>query len=257
MREGHGTRRTPKMSPPTRRVRQIRFPPRVGGFYDAFLTVPPNDQARTLLITAGPTQEPIDAVRFVSNRSSGRLGVEVADAAVRRGWTVHLLLGPVCQQPVCTEIRVDRFRTASELDHLLQSAQPAADVVVMAAAVADYRPLAPHATGKLRRSDARLTLELEPVPDLLAACARRRRSGQVLVGFALEPEDRLLDSARAKLNRKGVDAIVANPLETMESDEIRSRIVARRDGELTETDMGTLTKAAFADRLLQILEGWI
>ncbi len=127
----------------------------------------------------------------------------------------------------------------------------------MAAAVADYRPRAAPGTTKIRRTESRLVLELEPVPDLLAACARRRRSGQILVGFALEPEDRLLDSARAKLVRKGVDAIVANPLETMESEEIRSIIVAHRDGEPTEIDMGTLAKAAFADRLLQLLEGWI
>ncbi len=126
----------------------------------------------------------------------------------------------------------------------------------MAAAVADYRPVREQPGTKLRRTDRTLMLELEPVPDLLSACARRRRPGQRLVGFALEPEDRMIPSARAKLERKGVDAIVANPLDTMESDRIRSVLVARRNEHLQEIDMGRLTKVEFAECLLDLLERW-
>lgn len=125
----------------------------------------------------------------------------------------------------------------------------------MAAAVADYRPkispeAAAKADGKLRRDAAGLTLHLEPTPDLLAEVARARQAGQTLVGFALEPRSRMLESARAKLNRKKVDMIVANPLETMDGDTIEATVVTHDGAFQTK---GAVSKGAFADWLLGLL----
>jgi phosphopantothenoylcysteine decarboxylase/phosphopantothenate--cysteine ligase len=211
-----------------------------------------------LLITAGPTQEPIDAVRYIGNRSSGQLGIALAEAAARRGWDVRLLLGPTPRTTSDPRVTVERFRTTADLQSLLALRAPEADVLVMAAAVADFRPAAGSADllGKNRRTEAGMTLNLEATPDLLAECAGQRRSGQWLVGFALEPRERLEASARSKLDRKGIDLIVANPLETMDSPSIEA-VVFGREGSGVErgrrTD-GAIPKAAFADWLLQLIQ---
>ena len=215
---------------------------------------PPQEHPRRLLITAGPTHEPIDAVRYIGNRSSGRLGVLLADRAATRGWAVTLLLGPTHLEPAENAVELVRYRTASELGELLHEHQPGCDVLVMAAAVADYRPCVPDGqlTGKLRREGAEMVIRLEPTEDLLAGCSARREPGQVFVGFALEPRERMLSSAREKLERKGIDLIVANPLETMESDAIEA-VVLGRDGAERRTD-GAIGKGDFADWLLGIVE---
>lgn len=211
-----------------------------------------------LLITAGPTHEPIDAVRYIGNRSSGRLGIALAEESVRRGWSCVLLLGPTPRAPADTRVRVHRFRTTADLESLLLEHQPRADVLVMAAAVADFRPSAADTalSGKRRRTGEGLTLHLEATPDLLAGCAARRRPGQLLVGFALEPREDLVASARAKLERKSVDLVVGNPLETMDSDLIEAVVVAR-DGSERRTPGGegrSLDKGEFAGWLLGIIE---
>ncbi len=125
----------------------------------------------------------------------------------------------------------------------------------MAAAVADYRPRpAPEAShGKLKRDPAGLTLHLDPTPDLLAGCAAKRKPGQKLVGFALEPRERMIESARTKLVRKDVDTIVANPLETMDAEAIEASVIGRR-GILASTP-GPMDKVAFAAWLLGVLRG--
>jgi phosphopantothenoylcysteine decarboxylase/phosphopantothenate--cysteine ligase len=211
--------------------------------------------ARRLLITAGPTHEPIDAVRYIGNRSSGRLGVALADRAAELGWRVTLLLGPTHLEPRQAGIRVERFRTTSDLGSLLAERQRDCDVLVMAAAVADYRPRVDPAqlAGKLRRQGQAMRLELEPTEDLLAGCAARRGAGQLLVGFALEPRERLVESAREKLERKGIDLIVGNPLGTMESDTIEAVVLGREGGE--HSTGGPIAKGAFADWLLGIIAG--
>lgn len=223
---------------------------------------------RGLLVTAGPTQEPIDAVRFVGNRSSGRLGVALADEAARRGASVTLLLGPSALAPVDPRVRVLRFRTTADLQRLLGEHFSRCGMLIQAAAVADYRPVAPvvgntphHATPggpegggegvKLRREPRRITIELEPTPDLLAHCAGSRAPGQSLIGFALEPRDRLRASALDKLARKNVDAVIANPLETMESPTIDAEVFLR-DGASWRTD-GPMPKERFANWLLDRL----
>ena len=166
-----------------------------------------NDLAgEILLVTAGGTREALDPVRFLGNRSSGKMGYAIADAAQSRGARVILVSGPTNLHPPahCELVKVvtaDQMRT-SVLDRLSD-----ATLVVKAAAVADYRPVAV-SEQKLKRTGP-LTLELTPTEDILAEVVRRRRPGQLIVGFAAETENRM-ENGRAKLLRKGADAIVVN-----------------------------------------------
>jgi phosphopantothenoylcysteine decarboxylase / phosphopantothenate---cysteine ligase len=160
-----------------------------------------------VLVSAGRTEEPLDPVRVLTNRSSGRMGVALAEAALARGAKVTLVAGPMdVDSPAAADVL--RVSTAAEMGKALAERLPACDVLLMAAAVADYRP-ARAAREKLKRAGAALTLKLEPNPDLLAGLAKHRRAGQVLVGFALETS-RGVERARAKLAAKGVDLIVLN-----------------------------------------------
>lgn len=210
-----------------------------------------------LLITAGPTQEPIDAVRYIGNRSSGTLGIRLADRAAQRGWRVALALGPVCSEPQDPSVEVLRFRTTADLEAVLTERWPRADVLVMAAAVADFRP-APGSVAlesKKKRSAEGMTIHLEGTPDLLAACGESRRTGQRLIGFALEPRDRMKASALEKLARKKVDVIIANPLETMDAPDIEATAYSTPElgfanGRPTE---GSISKERFADWLLDLI----
>lgn len=210
-----------------------------------------------LLITAGPTQEPIDAVRYIGNRSSGRLGVSLAEEAAREGWRVTLLLGPTPRQPADSRIDLHRFRTTADLQALLGEHLRHCDVLVMAAAVADYRPKTDAATlgGKRRRVAEGLTIELEATPDLLAGCAANRRADQTLVGFALEPRQEMVASARRKLTRKKVDLIVANPLETMDAETIEATVFGDDPTGLAggRSTPGPIAKTAFAGWLLGVI----
>lgn len=205
------------------------------------------------MITAGPTQEPIDAVRFIGNRSSGRLGIALADHAASLGWNVRLLLGPTGLSTSDSRVEVVRFRTTADLERALSDHVPWCDVLVMAAAVADYRPkVTPEALlGKQRRSAAGLTIELEATPDLLAACAKGRVPGQTFVGFALEPREQLMESARSKLQRKSLDMIVANPLETMDGPTIEATVLTKGGAE--HRTRGSILKEQFAPWLMGII----
>jgi len=211
-----------------------------------------------LLITAGPTHEPIDEVRYLGNRSSGTLGKALAHEAHRRGARVTLLLGPGVAEPHDPYISTLRFRTAADLRRLLQEHADRSDLLIMAAAVADYRPAQPLPSGKLRRAEERLTLELEPVPDLIAelAASLGRASDRafpkpLLVAFALEPAEGLLDAAQRKMQRKGVDAIVANPLHTMDAATITATLLWS-DGR-SDPAPADLSKDRFAGWLLDRL----
>ena len=161
---------------------------------------------KRVVVTAGGTREPIDAVRFVGNRSSGKQGHAVADEAAARGAAVTLVT--TARRQAVAGVDVVRVETAAEMEEAVLAAAAEADVVIMAAAVADFRPKAP-ATGKLKKADGVPEIVLEPTPDILAALGRTRRPGQVLVGFAAETSD-LAAAARRKLHDKGVDLIVAN-----------------------------------------------
>lgn len=177
---------------------------------------------RRLLITAGPTHEPIDEVRYLANRSSGRLGLCLAQAARDTGWHVTLLLGPIAAAPP-PGVHTVHFESTAQLAGLLDEHFPRSDVLIMAAAVADYRPMRTD-PAKLPRTDKPLVLTLEPTPDLVAACSARKRPGQRIIGFALEDPGQLAARARQKLERKALDAIVANPLETMGADSIAATV---------------------------------
>ncbi len=165
---------------------------------------------QTVLITAGGTREAIDPVRFLGNRSSGKMGYALAEAAVRRGARVLLVSAPTALRPPsgCELISIT---TAQEMREATLARLPEASVVIMAAAVADYRPRAV-ADEKMRRSGGPLTLELEPTEDILAELGLRRLPGTLLIGFAAETAvaEEALGSGRAKLLRKGADAIVLN-----------------------------------------------
>ena len=163
-----------------------------------------------VLITAGPTHEPIDAVRFIGNRSSGKMGVELARALVGVGAEVTLLLGPsaVAVPPGCSE--VVRFETAQQLADAVHSRWSHMDIGVAAAAVADVRP-AKQVADKLHRKDLPEAIALEPTPDVLAFMGANKGPHQKLIGFALETDDGRV-SAESKFHRKHLDGIVLNTL---------------------------------------------
>jgi phosphopantothenoylcysteine decarboxylase/phosphopantothenate--cysteine ligase len=160
-----------------------------------------------VLITAGATVEEIDPVRFISNRSSGRMGFALAEAARERGADVTAVAGSTTAQPPAG-VRLVRASSAEEMRAAVMREIETATVFIAAAAVADYRP-APRAERKIKKSKSALTLTLEPTPDILAEVARARREPLLVVGFAAET-DRVVENARAKLLRKNLDAVVAN-----------------------------------------------
>jgi len=180
----------------------------------------------TVLITAGPTREQIDPVRYISNRSSGKMGYALADAALRRGAKVILVTGPTALTPP-SGAEVVPVETAAEMRHNVLARMGEATIVIKAAAVADYRPKSP-APQKMKGKQA-FALELEPTADI-AAEVGARKDGQVLVGFAAETEN-VLENARKKLASKSLDAIVANDVSQpgigMDSDRNAVTIITR------------------------------
>ncbi|HEU5452078.1 MAG TPA: bifunctional phosphopantothenoylcysteine decarboxylase/phosphopantothenate--cysteine ligase CoaBC [Terriglobales bacterium] len=180
----------------------------------------------TVLITAGPTREPIDPVRYLSNRSSGKMGYALAEAALRRGARVVLVSGPTALKAPAG-IEVVPVETASEMHRAVLSRAGEATVIIKAAAVSDYRPKA--AASQKMKKQAALSLELEPTADI-AADLGARKQGQLLIGFAAETEN-VLENARKKLLGKSLDAIVANDVSQpgigMDSDRNAVTIITR------------------------------
>lgn len=162
---------------------------------------------RRVLVTAGPTREAIDPVRYLSNASSGKMGFAVAAAAVAGGADVTLITGPVSLEPP-RGARVIRVTTAREMHQAVSEAWPESDALFMTAAVADFVPREP-AAHKLKKIDELTSLALEPTADILAQCGKAKRPGQVLVGFALETRNDAAE-ARRKLVEKNLDLIVLN-----------------------------------------------
>jgi phosphopantothenoylcysteine decarboxylase / phosphopantothenate---cysteine ligase len=168
---------------------------------------------RRVVVSAGGTREPIDPVRFISNRSSGKQGYAVAEAAAARGADVVLVT--TTRRPVSRGIMVVPVETAAEMEAAVLEHAARADVVVMAAAVADFRLKTPADT-KLSKSDGLPELMLEPTPDILAELGRRRRGGQVLVGFAAETHE-MMARALSKLRSKKLDLMVANDVSAQDA----------------------------------------
>jgi len=163
-------------------------------------------EGETVLITAGPTQEPLDPVRYISNRSSGKMGYALAEAAAQRGAQVILVSGPV-QLPEPHSVRVLHVRTAREMHDAVMEHLPEAGIIVKAAAVADYH-LSQVPRNKMKKTAMRMSLDLDPTPDILAELGQRK-GDRLLIGFAAETEN-LVESARQKLASKNCDMVVAN-----------------------------------------------
>jgi phosphopantothenoylcysteine decarboxylase/phosphopantothenate--cysteine ligase len=210
---------------------------------------------RHIVISAGPTVEDLDPVRFVGNRSSGKMGFALAERARAFGARVTLVAGPVSLPTPSGVQRVDVRSAQSMRSALWQALAPDlsnADALIMTAAVADYRPAQSHST-KLKRSTEPMTLELLPNPDLLAEIGHARKDRKpVLIGFALETEsdEKLIQLARGKLAAKHVDLVVANhAAESLGKDDIRALLVSPTDC----TPLPVLSKEQAADRIL----GWL
>lgn len=203
-----------------------------------------------VLVTAGGTREAIDAVRFIANRSSGKMGHAVAGAAARRGAAVTLVT--TVSRPVAAGVERVEVETAEEMAQAVLARAGAADVVVMAAAVADFRPKAP-SPGKLKKRDGVPEVVLEPTPDILATLGERKPAGQVLVGFAAETDD-LHRNAAAKLDAKNVDIMVANdvsrPDAGFEVDTNRAILLYSYDRGLPAEETPLVSKGDLADLLL-------
>jgi phosphopantothenoylcysteine decarboxylase / phosphopantothenate---cysteine ligase len=193
-------------------VGRLAAPETILAALESALRVPggPLDGLR-VLVTAGGTREPIDSVRYVGNRSSGRMGLALADEAARRGAEVTLVAANVTLPPP-PGVRVIEVETAAELLAAARAAFADADVLLMAAAVADFRPAEALADKIAKAGRDRLALELEPTEDVLTTLADRRTPGQTLVGFAAEHGEGAVERGREKLDRKGLDAVVVNDI---------------------------------------------
>ena len=199
-----------------------------------------------LLITAGPTREPIDPVRYLSNRSSGKMGYALAEAALARGAQVTLVSGPVALTAPA-DAQVIRVQSAADMHRAVMENLGCSTMVIMAAAVADYRP-ATIVDQKMKKNGDRMVLELEQTVDILATVGHTKGT-QIVIGFAAETEN-ILENARKKLVTKRADLIVANDVSAQDAgfDVDTNRITLVSDSETTELPL--LTKREAADRIL-------
>jgi len=205
----------------------------------------------SVLVTAGGTREPIDSVRYIGNRSSGRMGLALAEAALKQGADVTLVAANVTLE-IPAGIRVVRVETAEQLAAACAEEFPSSDVLLMAAAVADFRPAAP-AVEKIKKTgpDALTQVEVEPTEDVLTRLASTRRNDQVVVGFAAEHGSEAVAYGREKLERKGLDAIVINDISRADigfDSEQNEVLILARDG--TEQHVPRTAKGQVADAVL-------
>lgn len=214
-----------------------------------------------VLITAGGTREPIDSVRFLGNSSSGRMGLALARVARARGAQVTVIAANVSLQPP-PGVDWRPVRTAAQLREVCEREFPACDVLLMAAAVADFAPAEPLAEKIKKDGRSHLTLELEPTADVLAGLAAHRRAGQTLIGFAAEHGARALVYGREKLARKGLDAVVVNDISRpdigFESEENEVTVLTRdgavAGGEIAERHIARAPKTAIAEAILDAVQ---
>jgi phosphopantothenoylcysteine decarboxylase/phosphopantothenate--cysteine ligase len=203
---------------------------------------------RTVVVSAGGTREALDPVRYVGNRSSGKMGHALANVAARRG--ARVVLVTTANLPATPGVEVVRVESAQEMHGAVITRSAQADAVIMAAAVADFRPKAP-ATQKIKKADGLPEIVLEPTTDILAALGRAKRPGQVVVGFAAETE-RLRENAAAKLAGKRVDLMVANDVSASDAGfevDTNRALLLGADGGVEETAL--LTKEELAGLVLE------
>lgn len=207
---------------------------------------------RTVVVSAGPTREPIDPVRVVTNRSSGKMGYRLAEAAWERGAEVVLVSGPTTlAAPV--GVRLRSVETTHDLETVVTEELPSADVLIMAAAPADYRPSRP-SDAKRPRTDGALAIPMEPTADILRATVAVRKPGSVIVGFALETGD-AIQKARTKLEGKALDLIVVNDaLEPGAGFDVDTNRVAILDREGNARVIPLASKREVADAILDAVE---
>jgi phosphopantothenoylcysteine decarboxylase/phosphopantothenate--cysteine ligase len=246
------------MREPDAIVESLRAALRAGALGTANATAPmPAARAggtlagRTVLVSAAGTREAIDPVRFIGNRSSGKMGYALAAEAARRGARVQLVSGPTHLEPPVGVSETVRVETADEMLAALAARIAAADVLLMAAAVADYRPRAA-ATGKIKRGSGPVRLDLEPTPDLLATLGTHKGE-RLFVGFALETGDPEAE-ARAKLRRKGLDLIVANRVGPGTGFDSDTNAVWIYDAEGLVLETPRLEKSRVAVAILDVVE---
>lgn len=200
----------------------------------------------SVLVTAGPTQEPIDPVRYIANRSSGKMGYAIAQAAAERGAKVVLVSGPT-SLAVPAGVELISVRTASEMLNAVMAHAPNAGVVIGAAAVADYRPKST-AASKIKKKAGELSVELAPTSDIMGEVGKQK-GNRILVAFAAET-DNLIENARKKLESKNADFVVANDVSRPDigfgADENEVAIIGREDQE----ELPKLPKSEVADRIL-------
>jgi phosphopantothenoylcysteine decarboxylase/phosphopantothenate--cysteine ligase len=185
-------------------------PEHIVQFLNDFFAAKQDFSGKKVLITAGPTYEPIDPVRFIGNRSSGKMGIAIAEAAARRGAEVTLILGPVKIQPNHPAIQIIKVQTAQQMYEAALQHFPHSEVGILSAAVADYRPREA-ALQKIKRHGETLQIELVENPDIAATLGKMKRPNQRLIGFALETQNEEAN-ALAKMNKKNFDLIVLNSL---------------------------------------------
>lgn len=201
-----------------------------------------------VLVTAGPTEEPLDAVRYISNRSSGKMGYALAEASRRRGARVVLVSGPTHMDPPAAHT-FERIGTAKEMAEAVSRYSDTASVVLMAAAVADFRPADPHA-GKIKKQDGAPVVRLEPTVDILSEISRRRRNGQIIVGFAAETEN-LIENAAAKLHAKSLNLLVANDVSQKDAGfDVDTNIVTLLFPDGRKMELEKMGKLEVANRVL-------
>ena len=207
---------------------------------------------KQVLVTAGPTRESLDPVRIVTNRSSGKMGFRLRQAAWYRGASVHLISGPSAEQAP-EGVTLEPIETTQEMERAVANALPEADVLIMAAAPADYRPAHPD-SAKRPRQDGAMRVEFEPTGDILIATRDRRKPGAVVVGFALETGDAIA-RGRAKLERKLLDLIVVNDaMERGAGFEVDTNRVTILGQGGARWDLPLASKASVAESILDRVE---
>lgn len=209
-------------------------------------------KGKKVLVTAGPTYEAIDPVRFIGNHSSGKMGIALAQQLRNRGADVSLILGPVNQAFDESGIRIKRVQSAAQMYEACAAEFLNSDIGIMSAAVADYTPMV-RADQKIKKDEGTLQIELTRTVDILKSLGSMKRPGQVLVGFALETENEL-ENARAKLTRKNADMIVLNSLQDAGAGfghDTNKITILHRDGTVREFE--TKSKAEVASDIIDTL----
>jgi phosphopantothenoylcysteine decarboxylase/phosphopantothenate--cysteine ligase len=231
-------------------------PEEIVAFLDNFFVQQADLKGKTILVTAGPTYEPIDPVRFIGNRSTGKMGVSIAEALADRGAEVLLVLGPSKLTPKNKNVKLFRVETAQEMYDVCVSNFEKCDAAILSAAVADYRP-AEVALQKIKKKGETLDIQLIKNPDIAATLGQMKKRGQILVGFALETNDEL-ENAKGKLERKNLDFIVLNSLRDAGagfSGDTNKVTIVHRNNKIEKFELKS--KDDVADDIIHVLKSYL